>query len=453
MTATITRNHGPSMLLGFSGTNVRSFLDPFSISFLATRVTEPGVARSIPWRDGGQPLDVLPVAVVLGSNASGKSNLLRAMSDLRSFVLHSFRKGDPLGGVPRRPFRLAAGEATTFEIDLVLDGVRHLYSVSLNNDRVLEERAVRFPKGKESLMFERSGDVVEFGPALRARGRMIAELLRPNAAFLSTAAATNDPTLRPLFGWFSRNLVLAEAHNRHLRLAHSADMLNKLESSEHALALLRAADLGIAGVTRKPIDPETRDRIKRAVLILSGREGEPDGSEADAFTIDEFGIALQHSTEDGEMFELDHEEESLGTLVWLGLLAPVVDALEHGSVLLADELDASLHPVLVQQLIRLFQNPITNPHRAQLICNAHDLNLVDSTGDKRLIGRDQVWFTEKQATGGTRLYPLLDFNPRRDENVSRRYMQGLYGGIPIVSDAEFAAALGDLTEQAAVSPN
>jgi predicted ATPase len=96
-----------------------------------------------------------------------------------------------------------------------------------------------------------------------------------------------------------------------------------------------------------------------------------------------------------------------GTLEWLGLLAPIVDALEHGSVLLADELDASLHPVLAQQLIRLFQNPITNPPRAQLISNAHDLNLVDSTGDKRLIGRDQVWFTEKQATGGTRLYPLL----------------------------------------------
>ena len=449
---TQARDHGPSMLLGFSGTNVRSFLDPFTLSLLATRVTEPGIARSIPWRESGQPLDVLPAAVVLGSNASGKSNMLRAMADLRSFVLHSFRKGDPLGGVPRRPFRLATSEPTTFEIDLVLDGVRHLYSVSLDNERVLTERAVRFPKGKESLMFDRVGEVVEFGPALRPRGRIISELLRPNAAFLSTAAATNDPMLRPLFRWFSRNLVLAEAHNRHLRLAHSADMLNNSDSPKHALALLRAADLGIAGVRRKLIDPETRDRIKRAVLILSGREGEPDGSEADSFTIDEFGIALEHST-GGDTFELDHEEESLGTLVWLGLLAPVVDALEHGCVLLADELDASLHPVLVQQLIRLFQSQATNPKRAQLICNAHDLNLVDSTGDKRLIGRDQVWFTEKQTNGGTHLYPLLDFNPRRDENVSRRYMQGLYGGIPIVSDAEFAAALADVSDvEAVVSP-
>ena len=445
----MTPSAGPSMLLGFSASNVRSFRDPFLLSLLATRVSEPGVARSIPWRDGGQPIDVLPAALVLGSNASGKSNLLRAMADLRSLVLHSFRKGDPLGGIPRRPFRLVADGSSvpsSFEVDLVLDGVRHIYSVGIDDERVLAERAVRFPKGKESLLFERTNDQVAFGPALRSRGRMITELLRPNAAFLSTAAATKDDTLLPLFRWFSRNLLIAEAHNRHLRLARSAEMLKESPSSERALALLQAADLGISGVKRKTIDPETRDRIKRAVMVLNGRDGEPDGSEAETFKIEEFGISLEHSA-NGSSFELDNEEESLGTLVWLGLIGPVLDALEHGRVLLADELDASLHPILVERLIRLFQNPATNPNRAQLISNAHDLNLVDSTGDKRLVGRDQVWFTEKHSDGATALYPLLDFNPRRDENVSRRYLQGMYGAIPIVNDAEFAAVLENLAPQ------
>jgi uncharacterized protein len=116
-------------------------------------------------------------------------------------------------------------------------------------------------------------------------------------------------------------------------------------------------------------------------------------------------------------------------------------------VLLADELDASLHPLLVERLVRLFQRADANPRRAQLIANAHDLNLIDSTGDKRLVGRDQVWFTEKGASGGSTLYPLLDFNPRRDENVSRRYLNGMYGGIPIVNDEEFAAAFGDLSDR------
>ena len=223
-------------------------------------------------------------------------------------------------------------------------------------------------------------------------------------------------------------------------------MLNGSPSADRAFNLLRAADLGIARVKRKPIDPETRDRIKRAVMILSGREGEPDGSEADSFAIHEYGIALEHSA-DGKSFDLDYEEESLGTMVWLGMLGTVVDALEQGRVLLADELDASLHPVLVERLVRLFQNSDTNPRRAQLIANAHDLNLVDSTGDKRLVGRDQIWFTEKVASGASRLYPLLEFNPRRDENVSRRYLNGMYGGIPIVHDEEFARAFEDLSRQ------
>jgi uncharacterized protein len=446
MTTGPTFEEKPSMLLGFSASNVRSFRDRFELSLLATRVSEPNVARPVPWREGGQPIDVLPAALVLGSNASGKSNLLRAVADLRSFVLHSFRKGDPLGGIPRRPFRLAPAAPTTFEIDLVLHGVRHLYSVSIDDERVIAERAVRYPKGKESLLFERNSDDIEFGRALRSRGRMIGELLRPNAAFLSTGAATNDETLLPLFRWFSHNLLLAEAHNRHLRLAHSTQMLTDSPSSQRALALLRAADLGISGVKRKMLDSETRDRIKRAVMILDGHDGGADGSESESLKIEEYGIALEHSA-NGSSFELDNDEESLGTLVWLGLIGPVLDALEHGRVLLADELDASLHPILVERLIRLFQNAVTNPNRAQLISNAHDLNLVDSTGDKRLVGRDQVWFTEKHADGATALYPLVDFNPRRDENVSRRYLQGMYGAVPIVNDAEFAAVLENLPSQ------
>ena len=441
-----TDQTSPSMLLRFSGSNIRSFRDEFTLSLLATRVAEPGAARSIPWREGGTDIDVLPTALVLGANASGKSNLLRAMADLRSFVLHSFRRGDPNGGVPRRYFQLdPAGQAkpTMFEIDLVLGGVRHEYRVELDDERVLVERLVRYPKGKESLLFDRRRDEIEFGPSLRSRGRIIGELLRPNASFLSTAAATNDEVLLPLYAWFSRNLLLAEAHNRHLRTARSAELLEDRARAEKALAMLHAADLGISGVKKRPLDPETRDRVRRAVLILQGREGEPDGSEADSLKIEEYGIALVHQSESGTC-ELDPQDESLGTLVWLGLLGPVMDALENGTVLLADELDASLHPVLVERLVRLFQDPRTNPNRAQLISNAFDLHLVAATSDRRLIGRDQIWFTSKLVDGSSRLYPLLDFDPRRDENISRRYVQGMYGAIPLTTQAEFEAALTPL---------
>ncbi len=433
------------MLLAFSGSNVRSFRDQLDLSMLASRVTEPGVARSVPWRLNGDALEVLPAAVLFGANASGKSNVLRSMADLRSFVLHSFRKGDPTGGVPRWPFRPAAAVPTTYSIDLVLDGVRHVYAVTIDDDRVLDERAVRFPHGKEALLFHRHADEVDFGPSLRSRGRWISTLLRPNAAFLSTAAATNDETLLPLFSWFTRNLRLAEADNRHLRLAQTAEMIAEGAGNDRLMRLLRAADFGIVGAKRRDIDPELSDRLGRAIHIITGREGEPDGSEVANFAIDDYGFVLEHSS-NGSTFELDQADESLGTMVWLGLIGPVIDALENGSVLLADELDASLHPMLVERLVRLFQDPATNPRRAQLIANAHDVHLVDGTGEGRIIGRDQIWFTEKRSDGATALYPLLDFSPRRDESVGRRYLAGMYGATPIVSDTEFTAVFDDLAE-------
>ena len=214
------------------------------------------------------------------------------------------------------------------------------------------------------------------------------------------------------------------------------------------LALLRAADLGVTGARKHDLDPVIKDRLQRAARILVGVEGEPHGSE-EGPTFAELGVRLLHRGVGGEV-ELDAGDESLGTLVWFGLAGPVVEALADGAVFLADELDASLHPALVAELVRLFQDPATNPRSAQLVFNSHDAALLcDSTGD-RLLGRDQIWFTEKRADGSTRLYALADLDPRKEEEVGRRYLSGRYGATPILSRQEFDAvaeliASGDRT--------
>jgi uncharacterized protein len=148
------------------------------------------------------------------------------------------------------------------------------------------------------------------------------------------------------------------------------------------------------------------------------------------------GLVLSHRGKRGEV-ELDLQDESLGTLVWLGLVGPVVEALASGRVLLADELEASLHPALVTQLVKAFQDSESNPNCAQLLFNSHEAALLGDSVHDRVLGRDQVWFTEKLSDGSTRLYPLTDLNPRKDEAVSRRYIAGRYGGTPIVSGEEF----------------
>jgi AAA15 family ATPase/GTPase len=425
----------PSVLLSFRARNVRSFRDGLELSMLATTLSEKDARRAVPWREGGAPVEVLPVAALFGANASGKTNVMRAMDDMRMLVLQSFRSA-PTSDLPHMPFRLdeaSAHEPTRFEIDIVLEGVRHEYGFEFDRERVISEWAFRHPHGRPALLFERHGDEVEFGPTERAKSRAVRELLRPNALFLSTAAHANHPVLLSLYGWFSRNLLLAEADSRAFRHAFTLQLLEDDEEAHAVLELLRAADLGIVGARKYEFDEESRERLRRAVRILAGEE-EAEGTSLEP-TVQDL-LVLKHRGAAGDV-EFNPNEESLGTLVWFGLVGPVIDALARGAVLLADELDASLHPALVAQLVQLFQDEQTNPNRAQLIFNSHAMTLLgDATGD-RLIGRDQVWFTEKDNEGVARLFSLTDLDPRKDEAIGKRYLAGRYGAMPILSAAQF----------------
>lgn len=440
----MTSPEGPattSMLLGFRAENVRSFRDPAEFALEATTLSEDNVARGVPWReDGRYPLWVLPAAGVFGANASGKTNLLRAMDDMRHIVLTSFRAGDSSGHrMYRRPFRLdpsAEGKPTRFEIDLVLHGIRHEYEFVVDDSRVISESARRFPRGRAALLFRRNMDALELGESNRSKSRAIGEIVRPNSLFLSAAAAAGHPDLLPLYEWFEANLTLAEASSRSQRWAYTTHLLTRADRRDQILALLHAADLGITDAHVKEPDPQLLDRFRRAVRILNGGDDE---QEADAeSSILDLGLVLSHQGAHGSV-ELSSEDESLGTLVWFGLAGPVIDALAHGTVLLADEIAASLHPTLVAQLVLTFQRPESNPNGAQLIFNSHEVSLLGDSGGDRVLGRDQVWFTEKLHDGSTRLYPLSDLNPRKDEAVGRRYLAGRYGATPIVSSPQFAS--------------
>lgn len=431
----------PSMLLAFRGQNLRSFRDPFELSLLSTSLVEPGVAHEVPWRIGGKPVGVLPTAAVYGANASGKSNVLRAMNDMRSHVLFSFRAAAPGGGFPRRAFLLGANKSSPsyFEVDLVLEGVRHGYGFVADDQHVLEEWAVYYPHGREALLFKRTGEDVELGASIRAKARATLELLRPNALFLSTDAAVKQPALSRLFGWFARNLVLAEAESRASRQALTTRMLEDPATRDGVLEMLRAADLGVSDAKHTEMDPVMRERFRRALRILEGIEAESESGADEGPDLGDLGVRLVHEGAVG-LVEFEQQDESLGTLVWFGLVGPILESLARGSVFLADELDSSLHPALVAELVRLFQDSSTNRRRAQLVFNSHDATLLGDSASARLLGRDQVWFTEKNPDGSSHLYPLSGLDPRKEEAIGRRYLAGRYGAKPIVSHQEFAAA-------------
>ena len=432
----------PSVLLSFRAENARSFRDEFEFSMLATAMAEKRYVREVEWREGGSPIRVLPVAGVYGANASGKSNLLNVMHDMRSFVLSSFKFGNPGGGVSRSRFLLdetAREQPSRYEVEIVLHGVRHIYGFELDAERVTEEWAYHYPKGRAALLFHREGDSVRPGASERSRARALEDLLRPNALYLSTAAATNHPALLPLYLWFQRNMWLAAEDSRPDRQVLTTNMLDDERYRQAVLGLLRAADLGIVDVQKYKLDPIMQERVNRIIRILTGTEGEPEDESIPSIGELE-GVELVHRGANGD-YVVPPDDESLGTMVWFGLVGPLLQSLESGSILLVDELDASLHTDLVEQVIRLYQDPETNPNRAQLVFNTHDSVLLGDATGERLLGRDQVWLTEKFNDGRTRVHSLFDFNPRKQEAVGKRYMNGWYGAKPILIPGEFDSAV------------
>jgi hypothetical protein len=430
------------MLLEFRAENVRSFRNEFHLSLLATRLALPPVVRRVPWRSGGKTLAVLPGAGIFGANASGKTGVLRALQDMRDCVLHSFRHGRPSGGFVRAPFALdptAEQAPSRFEIDLVLEGVRHEYGFVADDERVLEEWVVAYPHGRAALVFERQLDRFTFGREGRAKNRAVAELVRPNALFLSTAASANHERLLPLYRWFERNLLFATTPDRTNRQALTTKLLHDPGRRESVLSLLQAADLGVVDAEREELEPEVKKRLERALAALRGEVEGADDEASVRVELQDLGVRLVHRGV-GEPVALPSHAESLGTMVWFGLVGPVLQALADGRVLLIDELDASLHPVLVERVVRLFQDPESNPYRAQLLFNSHDPTLLAHSAEERLLGRDQIWFTEKLNDGSTRLYPLSDLNPRKDEALDKRYLQGRYGGVPLIQHGRFVDA-------------
>ena len=431
-----------SVLLSFRAQNVRSFRDEVELSLLATRIADEDVRRDIEIAGTAKPVQVLPTAGIFGGNASGKSRLLHVMADMRRLVLTSFRRGDRTTRLDRQPFLLderSRSAPSEFHIDIVLNGVRWQYGFEISDDSVHGEYAYYLPRGRRATVFEREDSNLRFGPSFRAGGRALATLVRDNSLLLSVAGAADDKALTPLFRWFVDNLRLAEESSRPARAMHTAKMLESPAGRNRVLALLRAADLGItdARVASIELDPDARDLLSRAFRILAGNDGESDSDDPE-LVVNET-VRLTHEGVSASV-EVDPEDESKGTLVWVGLIGPVLEALDGGRVLLADELDASLHPHLVQQLIELFQSNRSNSRCAQLVFNAHDVSVLGDS-KRRALGRDQIWFTEKGPGGATSMYPLSAFGPRHDQALERRYLQGRYGGVPALNSGEFEQAV------------
>lgn len=373
----------------------------------------------------GHEKPLLPVAALYGANASGKSNLLAAMAFMRTAIIDSHRLWPPDGGVPRDPYAWGPKrtEPSLFEVTFLLTGVRYQYGFLADDQTFLEEWLHAWPHSRKQVLFQREeGNKFEYGEHLKGQNRLIESATRPNALFLSSAVQNKHPQLSEIFAWFrlmqTLNLSMSSLNSTLVRtLGNSrawftnlfdgrfqASLFDETEGvSDQFRALLRNADVGI-------VDLKT-ERTE------SGRSR----------------LLVKHETPFEDSW-LPLEEESGGTKTLFKLATPLLRTLEAGGVLVADELEASLHPCLAQYIVRMFNDPKINDRNAQLVFSTHDTNLLGTTVGEPALRRDQVWLTEKDKEGATKVYPLTDYKPRNVENLERGYLQGRYGAIPALGN-------------------
>jgi len=424
------------MLIEFSVTNYRSILERQTLNMTASSYFKELEAPNTfaPVADESVP-KLLRSAVLYGPNASGKSTLIQALRLMEYQVLNSQKESQADDPIDVVPFKLTAQSRqadSEFEITFVENEVRYEYGFRCNRERFTEEWLFAYPSGRPQKWFHRvfdaqaGKDAYKFSPNfLGGRQRQIWERqTRPNALFFSTAIQLNNEQLKPAFSWFrSRLRVVDSVHG--FSQGYTLMRCQDEPDRQRVIEFMNAADLSIADIQIKEslfsaesLHPSMPSAMREGLIKeLAGKKNlEPRFFHKDALS--------------QELVEFAEEEESDGTLALFAFAGPWLDVIEHDRVLVVDELDTSLHPLLVHHLVKKLHHAGS---KAQLIFTTHDTTLLS----QKLLRRDQVWFMEKDSNRATRLYPLSDFSPRDNEAVERGYLNGRYGGIPFLKDLDF----------------
>ncbi len=415
------------MLIEFRVKNFRSLRDEQTLSLVADKDKSLQESNTMPSGIKAAPT-LLRSMAIFGPNAGGKSNLIKALQFMRAVVAESASVMQPGQTFHTQSFRFEGtsdAQPTEFDVSFVLDGIRYQFGFALTAQRITREYLLVYKAFKPQLWFERyfdeeSGkDLYDFGTGLKGPKSVWEGATRPNALFLSMAVQLNSEQLQPVFAWFVNQLAIFNEITP-LGQHFSIEMLRKPEGKRAICDFLTSADISISD-----IEVVTRKVSGQAVHFdVAAEKTEVRNEEQEVHE-----LLFHHVTDHGEaVFSLG--DESMGTRNLLFLTGPVLEILDKGMVLVVDELGSSLHPLLVRRLVELFQNSRFNKKGAQLIFTSHDTSLLDQD----LFRRDQIWFVEKDRDQASKLYPLSDFSPRKNEALERGYLMGRYGALPFLGD-------------------
>ena len=403
------------MLQQFSVTNHRSIRERTTISLLATRdsslrdcILSPDetqrASRSASRPYGSKAL--VPVLALYGANAAGKSNLIHALLLMRSFVAGEHARPLKDAPLPQEPFAFTEGNSlpTTLEVIYYFEGVKYAYGFSFDRKKIIEEYLYHWPNGREALIFSRTGNNYQFRENISEQ-QTLAGRTPENRLYLVSSNEWNCPQTAKAYLWFTRKL---------------SDLSGETLSFDQTLAALKQGE-------------NLKGKILHEMLVAD--LGIVDIRISDSSDIPQITMVHQLQTAEGDVkqYPLLLSQESQGTQRFFSRIGSWIQALEMGGVLIVDEIEASLHPLLTRHLIETIQDKSVNRNQAQLIFTTHDVGLLD----QNLLRRDQIWFAQKdEKTAETEIYALTDFSPRKSENISRGYLQGRYGAIPFIGGSD-----------------
>lgn len=401
------------MLIQFTLENIRSFRDRATFSLLSSALSSrsPELAGAVfsPKPD----LALLTSAAIYGANASGKSNLVTALSFMRWFVMNSVRALEADAPIPVDLFRLAEPPhptTATLEVVFLLAGVEYRYGFELGERHVVAEWLHARTSQREKTLFTRQHGKFKLGAEFRREGHGLADKTRHNALFLTVAAQFGGPVSCQVVQWFKAIRLMSGLDDESPR-THTIAGLRDPARRQRTLDLLHKFDLDI----------EDLELIKHPLA---------DGQE----TVKTIRRTRDAAGAPGRAVRFDLADESQGTQKIFALTGPLLDVLDGpggpggGGLMVLDEFDARLHPLLSRTILRQFNTPAANPHHAQLIITTHDTTLLN----KETLRRDQIWFTEKDTSAGTHLFSLAELKVRNDASFDKDYATGRYGAIPFL---------------------
>lgn len=386
------------MLIQFTIENHRSIKESAVISFAASK--DKSLESCLIHPDEKRTL--LPVLAIYGANAAGKSNVLHALMTMKDMIVGFSSKLSKGQKLPWEPFA-GNNRPTSFEIMYIYNQVRYVYGFSFDAKKIYTEYLYHWPNGREALIFSRENGAYEFRENINEQMTLSNRTL-DNKLYLVSSNDWNLPQTENAYKWFLEKLTgISE-----LPAASSetvAEIVRSDESKARILKEMLLADLGISDVSIKTIAGKKDETVITTTHRVIDEEG----------NIDHFQLLM--------------DQESAGTQRFFSRIGGWLQALENGSLLVVDEIERSMHPLLTRRLIEMVQDSSINTSGAQLLFTTHDALLLDLN----LMRRDQIWFAEKNNQScATELYSLASFSPRKGENVRKGYLQGRFGAIPFI---------------------